>query len=302
MKTILLTIVSVLSFTAFSQQKIVYLSTKDVKNIDNEIANSIFNLKSEFSVINMLKKELKRYELYAFENGEPTEFFCFENFDSANDFKISEGINKDIFGFVGVPSTLLPLIDTTENQINSSNCETEYIQLKNVEGEDSLIIDFNSGETLYQYAENRFCEFYFSLDDICGIVLMDGFNNENLEYLEEYGIQVGNFYTNARIGFVKTLNYIIDWPEQDFVSRKCITFSSTIGELEKITGVNLKKEYNKLSKKALKLNDKESKSKSAKSGISVFDISEVNELANFFCHETLFTVKDPHLGITLFNY
>jgi hypothetical protein len=297
MKTLLLTFVSVLSFTAFSQQKIVYLPYEAVGYADKNLTNIILNLENSSSVIANLKKEIKRREIGA-DVEEMDYWIGFSNyFEDLNNFSGSE---SEIY-VTGVPDILINTVDTSYNQVYSFGCETRFYVIQNSEGEDSINID-NSGNEYLVGVNERVCDYYYSLDDISGIVLLDGFISESADESRKNGIDKDSYYTNSRIGFVKELNVDSDYFNSNGFdeTKNCITFSTTLGNIEKITGVNLEKAYNKMKKYALK---KDSKGSTEESGIAVFDITEVNEIANFFHYDALYTeIKDPHMGISIFKY
>jgi hypothetical protein len=288
MKTILLTIVSVLSFTAFSQQKIVYMSEKAVNEYSDDIFNQVLNQKNTSSLITILKKEFMRNDLNAFDGENSIQF------ESINDFYNSRTKNSDeFFHFVGLRN--VETIDTTEQFIQASNCYIEYYSIKNSLGEDSISYDANTGEEIIVSGIETICDYFYSFDDLSGVILIDGIDGENPEEIAKFGTEQESFYTQNRIGFVKVMDLDTDWNSSNGFeeSKRFVTFSTTIGELEQLTGINLEKTYKKLRKYALKAG--------VESELSVFDISEINELANMFNYQSIFNEKDLHFGITLFN-
>jgi hypothetical protein len=297
MKTLLLTIVSVLSFTAFSQQKIVYLSYEAIENFNGDIFNQVLNHENTSSLITLLKKEFKRNELHAFDGEESISFESNYAVD-ASYIKNSD----EYFHFVGLQG-FFDVIDTSYQEIQANGCRTDYHTLINLEGEDSIVYDVTTGEYNTVIISETFCDYYYSFDGLSGIILMDGFDDDNPEEMAKFGIEPNSFYTQNRIGFVKGMDVDFDWnPSNGFEEFKSfVTFSTTIGELEQLTGINLEKTYKKLRKYALKTGT-ESEEAAAVAGLSVFDISEINELANMFHYNNMFTQKDLHFGITLFNY
>lgn len=293
MKTILLAFVFVLSFTTFSQQKIVYLSYEAIENFNGEIFNQVLNYENTSSLITILKKEFTRNKLNAFD-GEQSLLF--------DEYAPSSQINSkdESFHFVGLQG-FFDVIDTSYQGIESSGCRTDFYTLLNSDGEDSLILDESNRYTTVIINE-VICNYYYSFD-ISGVVLIDGVDGNNPEELAKFGIEENSYYTQNRIGFVKEMPVDTDWnPSNGFEDEKSfVTFSTTIGELEQLTGINLEKTYNKLKKYALKT-DAKGEDFGDEAGLSVFDVSEINELANVFCYNTVFAEKDLHFGITLFNY
>jgi hypothetical protein len=293
MKTILLTIVSVLSFTAFSQQKIVYLSYEAIENFNGDIFNQVLNQENTSSLITILKKEFTRNKLNAFDGEQSLLFY---ESDALSEIDSTD----DAFSFVGLQE-YFDEIDTSYQNIQSGPCSTEYITLLNSEGEDSIVYDYTTDEYNTVIISETICDYYYSFDELSGVILIDGFDDDNPQEIAKFGIEPKSYYTQNRIGFVKAMGLDTDWNTSNGFedSKYFVTFSTTIGELEQLTGINLEKTYKKLKKYALKT---DAKGEDIANEVGIFDISEINELANMFNYQSIFNQKDPHFGLTLFNY
>jgi hypothetical protein len=294
MKFLITITLSLFSISAWSQNEIVYVPKK--KNYDLEVLNYFLGSKNSEGLIQILKKEVKRQELGAFDSKLDIRF------EFASDFSAVSKKRKDNSIMVmGVPENLALIIDTSDGQITGYSCENELSTVKNVLGEDSVVFNVDTKEYQTITNEIRNCSYYYSIDGIDGIVLIEGFEVKTTEDENKLGIKLDSYYTKPRIGFVKTVNFY-NPVYGEYESIQCITFSSTVDALAEITGKSdVNKMYKKLRKHALK--DKENTNgKAGSDRISIFNYDEINEISNFFISDTSGTVKDPHFGITLFKY
>jgi hypothetical protein len=302
MKFLITITLSLFSISAWSQNEIVYISSGPLEKFDAQIENYFFDEKNSESIINLLKKEIKRQQLGAFDKEDYKMISFGDDFSDFNEFNQNE--SEDQIMVMGVHQELVNSVDTSDNQLNGYFCENEFNTIINSEGEDSIMYNYESDSYYTVGNEIRNCSYYYSLDDITGIVFIEGFDDLELQELESINISEKSYYTNIRIGFVKKLHHGFNPEFGEYnETKECITFSTTIEALEAITGKSdIYKNYKKIRKFALKEIGKLDDSQKGYKGLNVFDLDEINEISNFFISDTSGTVKDPHFGITLFKY
>jgi hypothetical protein len=256
------------SFLSFCQNELVYFPVgSDV--LENEI-NLFVDLKNPESLINILKKEIKRSEVLG---GEGQISFVFNSFyDIENNIPVAglpENFFKTVYG------------DTSEMDFKGYSCS-------------KAVIDG---------VERSVCDNYYSLDNIRGIVFLEGISfeklkslNENTEAVEE-GYQT--FYGQDRIGFVRNVEFKDKLDSNEVTVQQCITFSIPLTSVVEITkDKNWLKLYKTMKKEAIK-DDEISTKKSKK--IYTLDYKNIQEISNIFYHNSS-QFTDLHFGLVLFNY
>ena len=274
MKNLFLFITLIVSFSSISQNEIVYIRSSKKSQLQNEIS-LILNENNSESLINVLKREIRRSEII-----------------KRDDKTISIKFN-DIFGgneaneiyVAGLQNSVLDNLstDTTEFKIKGFKCR-------------NLSTPYESDN------QSLYCESYYSLDYIEGVVYLEGISQEKFstlkntlnkgEELEAYE----KFYGEDRIGFVRTLEFKDDLDSNNIISKKCISFSIPISYLDKISEDNWAKVIYKLRKKAIKqaINDEDYKD------VLLMNYKNIKGISEMFYFDRI--GLDLHFGLNIFNY
>jgi hypothetical protein len=276
-------------YLSFSQNGILYID-KNSTLFKSEM-DAFLNESSPESLINFLKKELRRSEI----SGVTEAVFVF-NFNQFSDgyydqFGENIGFDEDnvgkIHGFVQVAGLAPKFLGDVVGDTNSLKIKSHY-----------CMID-NDG--------TKYCNSYYSLENIEGVVFLEedwdgqNLNGENLEssdheegeIFDEYGI-----YSKTRIGFVRTFKFKNESNPNDIIEKKCVTFSIPLSSVEKMGwGYKFENMYKDLKKNSLKQQKKNNNGKE----LFFTDYRNVKEIAKTFYYSTS-KYKDLHFGIKIFQY
>jgi hypothetical protein len=265
MKIFLSFLLVFVSFTSFCQQELVYFSaSNDV--LENEI-NLFIGTKNPESLVNILKKEIKRSEVLG---GGGQISFVFNSVEEVEDGQVCAAVLPEKF-FNDVSD------DTSEMNFKGHNCY----------------------KGLIDGVERMSCDTYYSLDDIVGIVFLEGISQEKLMSLNEN--MEGwdqNFYGQDRIGFVREIDFK-DKLDSNLVNvQHCITFSIPINSVVELTkNKNWFKLYKTMKNKATKAFDDEQNTRR----MFYIDYKNIQEISNKFYHISS-EERDLQFGFTIFNY
>ena len=289
MKYILFTLTVFICFLSFCQNGILYIDRSS--SLFKAEMDAFLNENNPQSLINTLKKELTRSEI----SGETEAIFLFnfngfsdgfpEEFGDENVLE-KEGVGK-IKGFLQVAGLAPKFLSDVVGDTNSLKVKSHNDCLTNYDG-------------------TKYCNSYYSLDDIQGVVFLEEdfyqgievgeeviSDNKYEEFFDERG-----FYSKTRIGFVRTFKFKNELNPNEVLEKKCITFSIPISTVEKMGwGYKFEKMYMDLKKKSLKQQKKDI------SGKDLFfkEYSNVKEIAKTFYYSTS-KYKDLHFGIKIFQY
>lgn len=273
MKNLFLFITLIVSFLSSGQNEIIYISVSPKNSEYQDIINLFVNQKDPESLVNILKKEIKKSEFFGEETSKST--FRFRYFDDLENKIPVVGLHSNLFKNLGE--------DTIEMNLKGYSCAT-----RNRDGIEAMT-----------------CDEYYSLDGLAGIVLLKGIKKETLEKLninsnsEEYNFNdYTNFYGQDRIGFVRlfAIKNKIDSTEIDL--KKCITFSIPISSVVKLTNnKSWEKNYKNLFKKTIASVQKQPKHKDS----ILFDYKNVKAISDQFYHESDYRY-DLHFGLKIFSY
>lgn len=274
MKNLFLFITLVVSFSSISQNEIVYIRSSKKSQLQNEIS-LILNENNSESLINVLKREIRRSEII--KRDDKTISIKFND--------IFRGNEANEIYVAGLQNSVLDNLstDTTEFKIKGFKCR-------------NLSTPYESDN------QSLYCESYYSLDYIEGVVYLEGISQEKFstlkntlnkgEELEAYE----KFYGEDRIGFVRTLEFKDDLDSNNIISKKCISFSIPISYLDKISEDNWAKVIYKLRKKAIKqaINDEDYKD------VLIMNYKNIKGISEMFYFDRI--GLDLHFGLNIFNY
>jgi hypothetical protein len=270
MKLFLSFLVLAVSFTSFCQKELVYFPAgSDV--LENEI-NLFIDTKNPESLVNILKKEIKRSEVLG---GDGQISFAFNSFYGEEGYfpaaVLPDNFFKDVYG------------DTSEMSFKGYYC--------------------NKGKV--DGVEIMNCENYYSLDRIDGIVFLEGISQEKLKSLNENMEDIDgyqNFYGQDRIGFVRNIEFKDKLDTNEVKVQKCITFSIPLNSVVEITkDKNWLKLYKTMKNKAIKDIVYETNAKINTKSIFYLDYKNIQEISNLFYHISS-EMKDLQFGLVVFNY
>ena len=257
------------SFLSFCQKELVYFPANG-SDLENEI-DLFLSKKNPESLINILKKEIKRSEVLG---GEGQISFVFNSFgDLENNVPVTglpENFFKSVYG------------DTSEMNFKGYFCDNKVVE--------------GVGST--------YCDQYYSLDNIIGIVFLQGISEENLKSLNE-STEVGEdgyqqFYGQDRIGFVRSVEFKDKLDSNEVNVQQCITFSIPLSSVVEITqDKSWFKLYKNMKNEALKIYDMNTKISSGE--IYIIDYKNIQQISNSFYHISSES-RDLNFGLTIFNY
>jgi hypothetical protein len=288
MKHILFTLTIFICFLSFCQNGILYIDRSS--SLFKGEMDAFLNENNPQSLINLLKKELRRSEI----SGESESIFEF-NFngfsdgyhEQFNEYFDSEGEgDRKIKGFIQVAGLAPKFLSDLVGDTNSLKIKSHYCMIK------------NDG--------TKYCNAYHSLEDIEGVVFLEEDFSQEIEVGEEvisdrkYDeiFEERGFYRKTRIGFVRTFRFKNELNPNEVLEKKCITFSIPISTVEKMGwGYKFEKMYLDLKKKSLKQQKKDISGKE----LFFMDYSNVKEIAKTFYYSTS-KYKDLHFGIKIFQY
>jgi hypothetical protein len=288
MKYILFTLTLIICYLSFSQNGILYID-KNSTLFKSEM-DAFLNENSPQSLINFLKKELRRSEI----SGETEAVFVF-NFNQFSDGyydQFGDEIELEKEG-VGKIKGILQVAGLASKFLSDVVGDTNILKIK----PHHYIID-NEGIKNYNS--------YYCLDDIEGVVFLEEDFSQEIEVGEEvisdrkYDeiFEERGFYRKTRIGFVRTFRFKNELNPNEVLEKKCITFSIPISTVEKMGwGYKFEKMYMDLKKKSLKQQKKDISGKE----LFFMDYSNVKEIAKTFYYSTS-KYKDLHFGIKIFQY
>jgi hypothetical protein len=287
MKYILFTLTLIICYLSFSQNGILYID-KNSTLFKSEM-DAFLNENSPQSLINFLKKELRRSEI----SGETEAVFVF-NFNQFSDGyydQFGDEIELEKEG-VGKIKGILQVAGLASKFLSDVVGDTNILKIK----PHHYIID-NEGIKNYNS--------YYCLDDIQGVVFLEAdFSQENFFKEGEFEVNYdeffneGDFYNKTRIGFVRTFKIKNELNPNEIIEKKCVTFSIPLSSVEKMGwGYKFEKMYMELKKKSLKQQKKDITGKE----FFLMEYSNVKEIAKTFYYSTS-KYKDLHFGIKIFQY
>jgi len=287
MKYILFTLTLIICYLSFSQNGILYID-KNSTLFKSEM-DAFLNENSPQSLINFLKKELRRSEI----SGETEAVFVF-NFNQFSDGyydQFGDEIELEKEG-VGKINGILQVAGLASKFLSDVVGDTNILKIK----PHHYIID-NEGIKNYNS--------YYCLDDIQGVVFLEAdFSQENFFKEGEFEVNYDeffderDFYNKTRIGFVRTFKIKNELNPNEIIEKKCVTFSIPLSSVEKMGwGYKFEKMYMELKKKSLKQQKKDITGKE----FFLMEYSNVKEIAKTFYYSTS-KYKDLHFGIKIFQY
>jgi hypothetical protein len=267
MKLFLSFLVLAVSFISFCQKELVYFSSNN-DDLKNELSLFI-DKKNPESLVNIMKKEIKRSEVLS---GEGQISFVFNDFGDIEQSVPIAGLPYNFFKDV--------YDDTTEMNFKGYDCYKTTI---------------DSVETIN-------CYNYYSLDNIVGVVFLEGLSKEKLMSLNENteNMEDGtyDFYSQDRIGFVQNIGFKDKLDSNDATVQQCITFSIPLNSVVEITkDKNWLKLYKTMKNKALK--EYEPNTKGGK--MYYIDYTNIQAISNKFYHISS-NERDLQFGFVIFNY
>ncbi len=294
-----LLIACLVQFFAISQSTYSYINSDELSRINPELWKAIFDEENTNSMISGIQFQMKRQDFAISEiesnnintaiaeNDEHQFVFA----SQPNYFEQGEkeipcfGVNAEVINFfnnnyewyyfnhiIGIEDRELDLF------LNKRDCYEELVE--NAFGNDSIVIDPNTGVELVEYYEK--CDTYYSVNNIDGIVLF------------EYDMPEENYpYADVRFGLVKTI-YLYNPETGEDEDRLLITFSSS---LTKVPNISLFTDnwYKTIvkAKKAVSKSHDDSQSLTFTS----LDVKQVPQ--KFLCPDASF---DNHFGQVFFQY
>lgn len=276
---------------SFSQNGILYIDTNST--LFKSDMDAFLNENSPQSLINFLKKELRRSEI----SGETEAVFVFDFNGFSDGFPDEFGIDLE---------SEKEGVGKIKGVLQVAGLDPKF--LSDVVGDTSSFEVKSHYDCLTKFDGTIYCNSYYSMDDIQGVVFIEeDFSQEN--FIEEGVVESENnyyeffdeknFYNKTRIGFVRTFKFKNELNPNEIIEKKCITFSIPLSTIENM-GWNYgfdKMYYNYFKKKSLKQQKKDN------SGKELFftEYSNVKEIAKTFYYSTS-KYKDLHFGIKIFQY